>query len=132
MRVAVALTLSATATLCFAQLDMQQIQGMAAQRAVIQRDQQSAEFAAGVRGAPDLGRLQQLHANQLRDASIPTHPDPESARSLMPYQRDRMAQDRDFILPPPVVRVKPAEKALPLPGGPRHGVDPIPVQGTGP
>ena len=102
-------------------------QALEIQRAIIQRDQQSAEFAAGVRGAPDLGRLQQLHAAQLRDATLPLYPE-----NLMPYQRERMAQDREFLLPPPVVRVKPAEKALPLPGGPRHGVDPIPVQGTGP
>jgi hypothetical protein len=102
-------------------------QALEIQRALIQRDQQSAEFAAQVRGAPDLGRLQQLHAAQLRDASLPIHPE-----SLMPYQRERMAQDREFLLPPPVVRVKPAEKALPLPGGPKHGVDPIPVQGTSP
>ena len=102
-------------------------QALEIQRALIQRDQQSAEFAAQVRGAPDLGRLQQLHANQLRDASLPLHPE-----TLMPYQRERMAQEREFLLPPPVVRAKPAEKALPLPGGPKHGVDPIPVQGTGP
>ena len=99
-------------------------QALEIQRAIIQRDQQSAEFAAQVRGAPEIGRLQQLHAAQLRDATLP--------EALLPYQRERMAQDREFLLPPPVVRARPAEKALPLPGGPRHGVDPIPVQGTGP
>ena len=102
-------------------------QALDIQRALIQRDQQSAEFAAQVRGAPDIGRLQQLHAAQLRDASLPIYPE-----TLMPYQRERMAQDREFLLSPPAVRIKPPEKALPLPGGPRHGVDPIPVQGTGP
>ena len=102
-------------------------QALDIQRALIQRDQQSAEFAAQVRGSPEVGRLQQLHAAQLREASLPIYPE-----ALMPYQRERMAQDREFLLPAPVVRAKPAEKALPLPGGPRHGVDPIPVQGTGP
>ena len=103
-------------------------QALDIQRALIQRDQQSAEFAAQVRGSPDLGRLQQLHAAQLRDASLPIYPE-----VLMPYQRERMAQDREFLLPPPVVRtISSIEKPLPLPGGPRHGVDPIPVQGTGP
>lgn len=125
MRILGALALSVASSASLAQ-------SLEIQRAVIQRDQQSAEFAAGVRGSPDLGRLQQLHASQLRDASQPIHPDPEIARSLMPYQRERMAQDRDFLLPPPVVRARPADKALPLPGGPGHGVDPIPVQGTGP
>jgi hypothetical protein len=102
-------------------------QALDIQRALIQRDQQSAEFAAQVRGSPEVGRLQQLHAAQLREASLPIYPE-----ALMPYQRERMAQEREFLLAPPVARVKPAEKALPRPGGPRHGVDPIPVQGTGP
>jgi hypothetical protein len=120
MRILVAAVLWSAAFTCGAQaLDIQ--------RALILRDQQSAEFAAQVRGSPDLGRLQQLHAAQLREASLPLYPE-----TLMPYQRERMAQDREFLLPAPVVRAKPAEKALPLPGGPKHGVDPIPVQGTGP
>lgn len=84
------------------------------QRALIQRDQQSAEFAARVRGE-DASRLEQLHARQLRE----------------PW-RHRMADERARLaLPPPVVRTKPAEGPLPLPGGPRHGVDPIPAQGLG-
>jgi len=120
MRILVAVALGSTAFACGAQ-------AVDVQRALIQRDQQSAEFAAQVRGAPDLGRLQQLHAAQLREASLPVYPE-----NLMPYQRERMAQEREFMLPPPVVRVKPADNALPLPGGPKHGVDPIPVQGTGP
>jgi hypothetical protein len=99
------------------------------QRALIQRDQQSAEFAAQVRGQ-DVARLQQLHATQLRDASQPLHVDPGSERSLMPYQREQMTRERELVFAPPVVRAKPTEAPLPLPGGPRHGVDPIPVQGT--
>ena len=102
------------------------------QRALIQRDQQSAEFAAGVRGG-DRASLEALHARQrLAVTTQPLHPDPAIARQLEPYQRQKMADERALILPPPVVHVKAAEKPLPLPGGPRHGVDPIPVQGTGP
>lgn len=37
------------------------------QRALIQRDQQSAEFAAQLRGSQDLQGLQTLDAAQLRD-----------------------------------------------------------------
>jgi hypothetical protein len=99
------------------------------QRALIQRDQQSAEFAARVRGSAD---LQNLHAAQLRDAGRPLHPDPGVARELHPYQRQKMADERLLVLPPPTVTLaKPPESPLPLPGGPRHGVDPIPAQGVG-
>lgn len=103
------------------------------QRALIQRDQQSAEFAAGVRSSQGYSALQDLHARQLLDASRPLHPDPEIARQLQPYQRQKMADERTLVLPPPVVRVQPPAPPLPLPlpGGPRHGVDPIPAQGPG-
>ena len=95
------------------------------QKALIQRDQQSAEFAARVRGA-DTSALEQLHARQLLEAARPLQPE------LHPYQRQKMADERALILPPPTVtRAKPPEAPLPLPGGPRHGVDPIPAQGTG-
>jgi hypothetical protein len=100
------------------------------QRALIQRDQQSAEFAAGVRGG-DRASLEALHARQrLEVTTQPLHPDPAVARQLEPYQRQRMADERTLMLPPPVVQAKAAEKPLPLPGGPGHVVDPIPAQGT--
>jgi hypothetical protein len=117
------MALSLAVFTCFAQ--EQEIQ-----RALIQRDQQSAEFAAGVRGA-DVARLQHFHALQLRDAGRPLHPDPEIARQLQPYERQKLADERVLMLPPPVTHVRPAEPPLPLPGGPRHGVDPIPAQGPG-
>jgi hypothetical protein len=66
----------------------------------------------------------------LRDASKPLHIDSGIERRLMPYQRERMAQERELVFSPPVVQAKPTDAPLPLPGGPRHGVDPIPVQGT--
>ena len=96
------------------------------QRSVIQRDQQSAEFAARIRGA-DTTRLEQLHARQLAETLRPQGLPSE----LHPYQRQKMADERALVLPPPTVVVKAPEKPLPLPGGPRHGVDPIPLQGYG-
>ena len=102
-----------------------------AQRSVIQRDQQSAEFAARVRGA-DTTRLEQLHSEQLRDAGRPLDPDPRVARELRPYERQRMADERVLVLPRPVVRTPPAPENEPrpitLPSQPRTLVDPIPAQ----
>lgn len=63
------------------------------QRALIQLDQRSAEFA----------------------------------RQLRPYERMKAAEARGELvlrLPPPVVR-RELDKPLPLPGGPRAGVDPV-------
>jgi hypothetical protein len=131
MKTLAALTLSAAA---FASLAQEQ----GIQRSAIQRDQQGAEFAARVRGAPDLGALQELHARQLRDAGSSLHPDPEIARQLQPYERQRMtAESRELRLAPPRALAKretdarPAAAApLPLPGGPRPSVDVIPSQGA--
>jgi len=102
------------------------------QRALIQRDQQSAEFAAGV----NRGSLETLHQRQLMEAGTPLHPDPEIARQLRPYERSRMAREREgFVLrlPPPKINSgsDPDLRPLPLPGGPRHGVDPVPSQRLG-
>ncbi len=99
------------------------------QRSVIQRDQQSAEFAARVRGQ-DTTRLEQLHARQLSEVyRPPLNPDPEVARQLQPYQRQKMADERVLVLPPPTQTLaKPPEKPLPLPGGPRPGVELVPPQ----
>jgi hypothetical protein len=101
------------------------------QRALIQRDQQSAEFAARVRGA-DTTRLEQLHTEQLRDAGRPLDPDPRVARELRPYERQRMADERVLVLPPPVVHTPPAPENEPRPitppSRPRTLVDPIPAQ----
>lgn len=85
------------------------------QRALIQLDQRTADFARGEASAPlapHVGR--------------PLHPDPEIARQLRPYERMRMAEEREFTLrlPPPVVQQR-REKPLPLPGGPQLGVDPV-------
>jgi hypothetical protein len=114
MKPFIALALVAAAPLAAAQ-DAQVQQEI--QRAIIQRDQQSAEFANR--------RLESLHARQQQELARPIEP------HLLPYVRQKMADESAALaLPPPVVRAKPAEKPLPLPGGPRHGVDPIPAQGT--
>ena len=84
-----------------------------AQRAVIERDRQSAEFAR-----PE---LRDVHLR--RDMQhLPARPDERTVE-----ERERNAQ--------PTVAEKPVTPPnyapLPLPGGPTHGVDPIPVQGRG-
>jgi hypothetical protein len=89
------------------------------QRALIQLDQRSADFARGTQSPPldpHVGR--------------PLHPDPEIAQQLRPYERMKAAEAGEFILrlPPPVVRRK-IDEALPLPGGPRAGVDPVTFPG---
>ena len=98
------------------------------QRALIQRDQQSAEFAAGANRGP----LEILHQRQLMER--PLHPDPNVARELGPYERQRLAQEREgFVLrlPPPKLNFLPASDPLPLPGGPRPGVEPVTADGVG-
>lgn len=98
------------------------------QRALIHRDQQSAEFARGA----DRRGLEILHERQLFQAGRPLHPDPELAGQLRPYERERMAREGEAAgfelrLPPP----EGLEKPLPLPGGPRHGVEPVPPHSVG-
>lgn len=95
-------------------------------RALIQRDQQAAEFAAAARGdAAARARLEILHEQQRRELPL--------APELLPYQRQRMAEERLFVLSPPVPRDDPSarknEEPLPLPGGPKAGVDPVLPQG---
>ena len=83
------------------------------QRALIERDRQSAEFAR-----PE---LRDMHLR--RDLqNLPARPDERIVESR---ERDAQAGVVERPAPPPDYR------PLPLPGGPRHGVDPIPVQGVG-
>ena len=106
------------------------------QRALIQRDQQSAEFAA--RGVEARRSLETLHSNQLGDAGQPLNPDPVIARELLPYERQTMARER-MVLPPidqPARRSVPdtdLTKPLPLPGSdsPPSIVVPISTPGIG-
>ena len=95
------------------------------QRALVERDQQSAAFAAGLRGVPPPA-VSELHARQLSDVMAISLPD-----ELRAWQRFRMAEERALVLPPPVRRSGPDPDLapLPLPGGPRRGVDPVLPQG---
>jgi hypothetical protein len=100
-------------------------------RALVQRDQQSAEFAAQLRSSQESRRLETLHASQQRDAMIPLSADSALAQQLFPYQRERMSEERELRLAPPVIRQNapdPARAPRALPGGPRPGVDPIAPQ----
>lgn len=105
------------------------------QRALIQRDQQSAEFAAQLRGSQERAQLETLHARQLSEALIPLSPDPAVASALLSYRRARMAEERVLRLAPPPGINAPAgaqvRAPLPLPGGPRPGVDPVTPEGVG-
>ncbi len=89
---------------------------MEIQRALIERDRQAAEFAH-----PE---LRELHLRQ-DQTHVPARPDERSAQA-----RER---DAALLTMPPQADEKPRqnERPLPLPGGPRHNVDPIPVQGIG-
>jgi hypothetical protein len=88
-------------------------QDPAVQRAVIERDRQSAEFAR-----PE---LRDYHVRKDQQ-HLPARPDERQAEEL-----ERNAR--------PVTVEKPVKGPdygpLPLPGGPVHGVDPIPLQGRG-
>lgn len=86
----------------------------AAQRALIERDRQSAEFAH-----PE---LRELH-NAQDQAHRPARPDERAAE-----QRERDA----YLLHKPVPAAPAPDYApLLLPGGPRHGVEPVTPAGVG-
>ena len=92
----------------------------AVQRALIERDQHSAEFAARLHARS----LDALHARQLL----------EPASQFPDYERSRMAQEREALLErlaPAVTAPRKAPAPLALPGGPRPGVDPVAPQGLG-
>ena len=95
----------------------QQLHEQEIQRAIIQLDQRSADFARGT-ASPPLDPL----------VGRPLHPDPEIARQLRPYERMKAAEAAGgevvLQLPPPRVQ-RFVDKPLPLPGGPRAGVDPV-------
>ena len=86
----------------------------AIQRELIQRDRQSAEFAHPALRGPDTARDQ---------AHLPVRPDERQAQS-----RER---DAEVFSERQAPAATPDSRPLPLPGGPGHGVDPIPIQGGG-
>jgi hypothetical protein len=79
------------------------------QRAVMQRDQTSVEFAAGARRS----ELETLHQQQQLEMAVSPQP--------ADYLRGRMAREREQVL----------RRPLPLPGRPLLGNDPIPLKGFG-
>ena len=84
-------------------------------RAVIERDRQSAEFANP--------QLRDFHLRQ-DAAHRPVRPDERAAQT-----RERDAED--LAEKPGLGAPAPDYSPLPLPGGPTHGVNPVPVQGLG-
>jgi hypothetical protein len=98
--------------------------GRAIERALVGRDQQSAEFNAQLQGQPR-GALEALHARQLQRLDTSTAPRLE--RSQMTRERDAQM----LRLPPAASAPRPPERPLPLPGGLPGAVDPVPVQGGG-
>ena len=102
------------------------------QRALMQRDQQSAEFAQ--RGSEARRALETLHSNQQRDLGVALSPDPALARGQLIYERQTMAREREMF--PPInqpAKLEPPAKALPLPGsgGPPGVVVPISTPSIG-
>ena len=82
------------------------------QRALIELDQRSAEFAARVRGAPPsvLQDLENITARRLVEAQR------DQPSELRPYERQNAARETEaFVLrlPPPVVRVEVPEGLRP-------------------
>jgi hypothetical protein len=90
------------------------------QRALVERDQQSAAFAASTPSAAQA----ELSQRQLLDVITIQLPS-----ELRPWQRQRMAEERALALPPPEVKAPLKGDPLPLPGGPGRGVDPVLPQG---
>jgi len=92
------------------------------QHALMQRDQQTAEFAARLRGAPlaERQRLENLSAQQLLGVAK------DLPQELRPYERQTAAREHILALPPPVVRAGAAEKPLSLPAKMPGVVDVVP------
>jgi hypothetical protein len=81
------------------------------QRALIERDQHTAEFAARLRGAPleERQRLENLSVRQLREVEKGLSP------GLRVYERQKAKDEFVLRLPPPVVRAREPEKPRELP-----------------
>lgn len=94
------------------------------QRALMQRDQQSAEFAARLHGAPlaEQQHLESLAAQQLLGVAK------DLPQELRPYERQKAAREHILALPPPAVRAREAEKPEPLPARMPGVVDVVPAQ----
>ncbi len=98
------------------------------QRALIQRDQQSVEFAARLRGAPlaEQQQLENLSARQLQQMAK------DLPQELRPYERQRAAAEHVLTLSPPVERASAPGKPKPLPAKPPCAVEVVPAGGIEP
>jgi hypothetical protein len=113
--------LAAAMFLCPLACAAQQLHQQEIQRALIQLDQRSGDFARGTVSPP----LDPFVGRAL-------HPDPEIAQQLRPYERLRAAEASEapvLRLPPPAARqtARKIDKPLPLPGGPRGALEPNPI-----
>lgn len=86
-------------------------QEQAVQRALIERDQQSAQFAARLRGAPlvELQRLENLAAQQLLNVQK------DLPQELRPYERQLAAATQTPDPPLAEAPASPARAVRPLP-----------------
>ena len=80
--------------------------------------------------APEIqNRILALHERQLREAGTPQSANPDVARELLPYERQQLSSESQTVLrlAPPIEGALPDvfAKPLPLPGGPRPGVEPM-------
>jgi hypothetical protein len=98
------------------------------QRALIQRDQQSAEFALRLKQSqesPQPAPGDQRHLREQQELENLGERQRQSVQKerpqeLRPYERQRAADERTLVLPPPVVRAPEPQKPRPLP------VEPLP------
>lgn len=93
------------------------------QRALMERDQRTQEFAARVRGASllELQRLENLSGRQLRDVKL------DLPAGLRPYERQQAANEFVLQLPPPAVRAAQPDEPRPLPSRMPCAVDVVNV-----
>jgi hypothetical protein len=105
------------------------------QRALIQRDQQSEGFAQQLRQSQEKAqpapgdnrhlnerqRLENLSGQQI----LNVEKDPPQAPR--PYERQKAADERTFMLPPPEVKPRPLPKPAPLPAQPAGVVEVVPA-----
>jgi hypothetical protein len=98
------------------------------QRALIERDQRTVEFAARLQGAPlvELQRLENAAARQQLEVRK------DLPQELRPYERQEAAREFVLRLPPPVVRADVPDKPRPLPAAMPGVVDVVPSAAPSP
>ena len=110
------------------------------QRALIQRDQQSAEFALRLKqsqdnpqpAAGDLRHLDELQRLQNSGEQQLQSVQKDLPQELRCYERQIAAGEHVFRLPPPVARTAVPERLRPLPAKLPCAVDVVPADGIEP